>query len=80
MGRKLEKGYFWPKQKKQQHHYRIVHILVSLIIKRWFKLINLLFFFFFAQKGYFASQENKIKITTKFWIFELDVIHNFGLN
>ena len=38
-------------RKKKQHHYWIVHILVSLSIKRWFKLINL---FFFCPKRVFC--------------------------
>ena len=48
-------------RKKKQHHYRIVHILVSLIIKRWFKLINLLFVFFLPKKGILRLKKIKSK-------------------
>ena len=68
------------KQKKSEHHHWILHIPIGLAIKFQLKLIILILWTKFAQKGYFRSKTKKANITIEFCIFQLDLLANLTLN
>ena len=75
------KIYFWSKTQKNEHHYLIFHIRISLSTNFQFKLTIATFWTKFAKKGsYFQSKTDKIDTTIEFCIFELVFVSNFTLN
>ena len=63
-----KKGYFWSKLEKGQYHHWILHIRIGESTKFQFKLIILIFWSKFAQKGCLWSKTEKINTTTEFCI------------
>ena len=59
------------KKKKNEYHYWILHIWISLCPKFQLKLIILIFWTKFFQKGYFQSRAEKVNIIIEFCIFKL---------
>ena len=64
--------------KKSEHDYWILHIRIGLGTKFYFKLIILIFWTKFAQKGYFRSKTETVIITIEFWIFELHEVIKYN--
>ena len=75
------KQIFQPKTEKNEHHYWILHIQISLSTNFQLKPIIAIFWTTFVQKGsYFQSKTDKIDTTIEFCIFELVFVSNFTLN
>ena len=69
------------KHKKNDYHYWILHIRISLSANFQLKLTIAIFWTKFAKKGsYFQSKTDKIDTTIEFCIFELVFVSNFTLN
>ena len=67
------------KNTKNEHHYWILHIRISLSTNFQLKLTIAIFWTKFAKKGsYFQSKTDKIDTTIEFCIFEL-VLHQISL-
>ena len=66
---------------KNEHHYWILDIRISLSTNFQLKLTIGIFRTKFAKKGsYFQSKTDKIDSTIEFYIFELVFVSNFTLN
>ena len=75
------KVYFRSKTRKNERHYWIPHIRISLCTNFHLKLTIAIFWTKFANKGsYFQSKTDKIDTTIEFCIFELVFVSNFTLN
>ena len=59
------------KNRKSEHDHLILHAQISVGSKFQLKLIILIFWTKFAQKGYFHSKTKKMNITIEFCMFEL---------
>ena len=81
-GTNLQKTvYFRSKTQKNEHHYWIRHIRISLNTSFQLELTNAIFWTKFAEKGsYFQSKTDKIDTTIQFCILELVFVSNFTLN
>ena len=76
-----EKSILLVENTKNEHHYWILHIEISLSTNFQFKLTIAYFWTKFAKKGsYFQSKTDKIDTTIEFCIFELIFVSNFTLN
>ena len=60
------------KNRKSEHHHSILHVRISVGTKFQLKLIILIFWTKFAQKGYFHSKRKRVNSIIEFCIFELD--------
>ena len=66
---------------KNEYHYWILHVRISLSTSFQLKLIIAIIWTKFSKKGsYFQSKTDKIDTTIEFCIFELGFISNFTLN
>ena len=73
--------YFRSKTQKNDYHYWILHIQISLSTNFQLKLTIAIFWTKFFKKGsYFQSKTDKIDTTIEFCIFELVFVSNFTLN
>ena len=76
-----KKVYFRSKTQKNEHHYWVLHIGISLSTNFQLKLIITILWTKFSKKGsYFQSITDKIDTTTEFYIFKLVFVSNFTLN
>ena len=67
--------------KKNEHHYLILHIRISLSTNFQLKLTLANFWTKFVKKGrYFQSKTDKIDVTIEYCIFKLVFVSNFTLN
>ena len=67
----LPKRVFPVENRKSEHHHWIVHIRISVGTKFQLKLISLILWTKFAQKGFFRSKTEKANSAIEFYIFEL---------
>ena len=68
------------KTQKDEHHYWIRHVRISLSTNFQLKLTIAIFWTKFAKQGsYFQSKTDKIDTIIKFCIFELVFVSNFTL-
>ena len=70
-GLNLPKRVFLVKERKFEHHHRILHIRVFLGTNFHLKPAIIILWTKFAQKGYFPSKAGQMNIAIKFIIFEL---------
>ena len=76
-----KKGHLRSKTQKNDNHYWILHIRISLSTNFQLKLTIAIFWTKFAKKGsYFQSKTDKIDTTIEFCIFELVFVSNLTLN
>ena len=69
------------KHKKNEHHYWILHIRISVSTNFQLNLTIAIFWTKFAEKGsYFQSKADKTDSTIEFCIFKLVFVSNFTLN
>ena len=68
------------KNRKIEQHHKILHIQISLGTKFQLKLIILIFWNKFAQKGISYLNQKKMNTPIKFCIFKSVWIPNFSLN
>ena len=75
------KSLFLVENTKNEHHYWILLIQISLSTNFQLKLTIVIFWTKFSLKsGYFQSKTDKIDATIEFFIFELVFVSNFTLN
>ena len=75
-----KKVYFRLKSEKNEHHYWILHIQISLSTNFQLKLTVAIFGPNLPKKGsYFQSKKDQIDTTIEFCIFELVFASNFAL-
>ena len=76
-----KKVYFRSKPQKNEHHYWILYIWISLSTNFQLKLTIGIFWTKFAKKGsYFQSKTDKIDTSIEFCLFELVLLPNFTFN
>ena len=77
----ISKKSILPETQKNEHHYWILHIRISLSTNFQLKLTIAIFWTKFAKKGsYFQSKTDKIDTTIEFCIFELVFVSNLTSN
>ena len=64
--------------KESEHDYWILHIRIGLGTKFYLKLIILIFWTKFAQKGHFRSKTETVIINIEFCIFELHEVIKYN--
>ena len=65
------KRIFLVKNENNEHRHWILYIWISLGTKFQLKLTILIFWTKFAQKGFFRSKAEEVKVTIEFYMFEI---------
>ena len=74
------KVYFYSKMEKNEHHYWILHIRISLGTKFQFELTILIYWTKFAQKGYLRSKTEKLLFSVRPWsLFTIISFSTWGI-